>query len=212
MPDGDNQLKTVVDIDPNEFPSNSNKSKEEKKEKDIQQVTTTGKVKKKSFGRKLKDALFGEDVGSVSQYIFYDVLIPASKKLISDMISGAVNMALFGETRSRRRDDDRTYVSYASYYDDRRREPARSRYRNRGGNGYSDMLFDDRKEADLVLERLCDLVDEYGCASVADLYSLTGFDSASTDHKWGWTNLRGAAVELSSGGYILNLPPAKPLD
>jgi hypothetical protein len=68
-----------------------------------------------------------------------------------------------------------------------------------------------RAEAEDVIDRLFDLVGKYDTASVADLYELVGFDSAHTDYKWGWTDLRGAGVAKVREGYLLDLPDPTPI-
>lgn len=180
------------------------------KEKVIKPLANKNAVKKKSFGKRMKEAIFGDDVEHVGSYVFYDILIPAFKKLLSDMAKGAVDMALYGDSRVRARDSGRTHVSMSSVYEGRS-EGRSERNRSRGRNKLNDILFDSRADAEYVLEQLVDLVDEYGNASLQDLYSLVGFDSAHTDANWGWTNLRGSAVVAVSDGYILDLPPIKAL-
>jgi len=52
----------------------------------------------------------------------------------------------------------------------------------------------------------------YENVSVADLYELTGVQSAHTDQKWGWVDLRGSNVERTrQGGYVIALPEPVPL-
>lgn len=179
------------------------------KEDILKPLPNKNAVKKKGFGKRMKEAIFGEDVEHVGSYVFYDILIPAFKKLLSDMAKGAVDMALYGNDR-RGRDTGRTHVSMSSVYDGR----AESRYernRTRSRNRLSDILFDSKADAEYVLDQLINLTDEYGMASLQDLYYLVGFDSARTDANWGWTNLRGSAVVAVADGYILDLPPVKAL-
>lgn len=177
-------------------------------------MTTKGKVRKKSFGIKLKEAIFGEEVKSVPAYLLYDLLIPAAKRLASDMVNGAVNMALFGEDRrGSRSGGDRTYVKYEGYYDGNRRDQSdrRGRSRSRTYSDAGDFIFDNKQDANDVLDRMNDMIDEYGCVSVQDLCVLIGCDSGYTDNKWGWTSLRGAEVLSCRDGYTLDLPRAKPI-
>lgn len=208
------------------FPSNSHRKKErerevDEKKKDIQQVTATNATKrKKSIGKKFSEAFIGEesDKTTVVDYILYDVLVPAAKNTISDMVVGGIEMLLFGERRGRSmsRDRGRSYVNYSNYS---RREEERSRDRRkveRRGESRrlynDDIILDTRSEAELVIDRLLDIIDDYGAASVADLYALVGIDSEYTDNKYGWTNLSMASVSRCRDGYILNLPKAYEID
>ena len=91
-----------------DYKPNSHKYKEEQKNlstdrKKVEKVVT-GKVKtkKKSEASKLKDVFISEDVSNVKSYILMDVLIPAAKKAISDIVSNGIDMILYGETRGRK--------------------------------------------------------------------------------------------------------------
>lgn len=200
-----------------EYKANSHRVKEEQKskevvKKDIQPVAKA-KTKKKSEVRKFADVFIAEDITSVKDYIVNDVLIPAAKKAISDIITNGIDMILYGETKGRdRRRDGSSRVSYTKYYErDRDRDYDRSRIR-RSVYDYDDIILDTRGEAEDVLNRMDDLIDAYGMVSVADLYDLVGISGNYTDNKYGWTNLRNAEVRRTRDGYLLKLPKALPFD
>lgn len=204
------------------FPSNSNKSKERKRpEKDIQQVTSSNAVKqKKSLGKKFTEAFIGDesDKTSVTDYILYDVLIPAAKNTLSDIVTGGIEMLLFGERRGRSTSTRNRGTSYVNYSNYSRRENERSRPVSHNSRSSVRRLYNDdiivnsRGEAEEVIDRLLDIIDEYGEASVADLYALVGIDSDYTDNKYGWTNLSMASVSRTRDGYSINLPKAYEID
>ena len=75
-----------------------------------------------------------------------------------------------------------------------------------------EIIIESRVEAIEVLERLTDLVEKYGTASVADFYDLLDLDSNFVDQKWGWDNLSTARAQKVRGGYFLDLPRPEPLD
>ena len=200
-----------------EYKANSHRVKEEQKgkevvKKDIQPVAKA-KTKKKSEVKKFADVFIAEDITSVKDYIVNDVLIPAAKKAISDIITNGVDMILYGEAKGRdRRRDGGSRVSYTKYYErDRDRDYDRSRTR-RSVYDYDDIILDTRGEAEDVLNRMDDLIDAYGMVSVADLYDLVGISGNYTDNKYGWTNLRNAEVRRTRDGYLLKLPKALPFD
>lgn len=200
-----------------EYKANSHRVKEEQKskevvKKDIQPVAKA-KTKKKSEVKKFADVFIAEDITSVKDYIVNDVLIPAAKKAISDIITNGIDMILYGEAKGRdRRRDGGSRVSYTKYYErDRDREYDRSRTR-RSVYDYDDIILDTRGEAEDVLNRMDDLIDAYGMVSVADLYDLVGVSGNYTDNKYGWTNLRNAEVRRTRDGYLLKLPKALPFD
>ena len=201
------------------YPSNSHKARAERKAKEeikIEKVTK-GKISKKQKGlfSRMRDDFGGDDARSVGQYILYDVFIPAFKDLIFDIIRGGTERALFGESSrdSNRvtRDRGRSYVSYSSIYN-RDRKDNRRRYTERT-RLEEDIIFETREDAEIVLERLLDLIEEFDQASVADLYSLVGVSAAYTDNRWGWDNIARASVRGNArSGYYLDMPNPIPLD
>jgi len=203
------------------FPSNSETKRKEPQEESKREKlapVVTGKVikQKKSLGKKFSETFFGDESISVKDYVIHDVIVPAFKNLLWDTVSGSLEMRLFGErrtnTRNYNRNGSKTYTSYSSYYsnrDDRGSSHAKSA---RSRHDFDDILFDTRGEAEDVLSHLVDLTIDYGMASVADFYDLSGLESQFTDQKYGWTNLRDACTDRVRNGYIIRLPQARPLD
>lgn len=198
-----------------EYKGNSHRSKEVevKEERKKLEPIAKGKAKKKNEIKKFADVFIAEDVTSVKDYILMEVLLPAAKKAISDIVTNGIEMILYGEARSKSKGRD-SRVSYTKYYDrERDRDYDRpSRSRGRYGYDYDDIILDTRKEAEEVLDRMDDLIDNYGMVSVADLYDLVGISGNYTDNKYGWTNLRNADVQRVRDGYLLKLPKALPFD
>lgn len=197
-----------------EFKPNSHRSKEEKQEKKIEKVVSgTVKPKKKSEIQKFADVFIQEDVNNVGSYILQDILVPAVKKAISDIVTNGIDMILYGETGRTKKKSPSSNVSYRCYYE-RDRERDRDRYasRNRNSYSYDDIIIDNRGEAEEVLSRMDELIDTYGLASVADFYELVGVTGNYTDNKYGWTDIRNASVVRVRDGYIIKLPKALPLN
>lgn len=202
------------------YKPNSEKSKElpAKVDKKIEKVVK-GNVttRKKSLGGKLADTFVADDAGNVKNYIFLEVLVPAIKSAISDMVSTGIEMLLYGESRGRGRkggshvsyryDDSRT--SYTRYYEDRDRRESRDSRRDEGRSGYEDIIFDSRNDAEDVLCRMFEVIDKYDAISVQDLYEMVGKRSVYTDDYWGWEDLTNASVSRIHEGYLLKLPRPK---
>lgn len=204
----------MEEINNDNYPPNK-KEKEVASERKLEKVVT-GKVvkKKKGFFGRLSETFFGDDSSTVGSYILWDVLIPAAKNTISDMVTTGIEMILFGEGRSSRgirRDRSRSYVSYTDYYKRGERDRDRDRVRTKP-NSFEDVVIESRGEAEEVLERLVEMIETYDVVTVADYYDLVGIDSSYTDNKYGWTNLNRANVARVREGYVVSLPRPYPLD
>ena len=196
-----------------DYKPNSHRSKEEQNlpEKKIEPVVKGKVTTKKNNVRKLTNTFVTEDIQNVKSYVLMDVLVPAIKKAISDIVTNGIDMLLYGETGRSRRKTNASVVSYRNYYDNRREERYSSS-RTRTGYSYDDVVLETRGEAEDVLSRMDELIDTYGVVSVADLYDLVGISCNYTDNKYGWTNLRNAEPVRVRDGYMLKLPKALPID
>lgn len=204
-----------------EYASNSHKSKdirnESVPEKKIEKVISgTAKAKKKSEIRKFTDVFVSEDMDSVKSYILMDVLVPAVKKAISDIVTNGIDMLLYGEAGRNKSTSSSTAsrVSYRSYYDSQNdtRRDSRATSRSRIGYDYDDVIIDNRGEAEEVMTRMDELMETYGLVSVADFYDLVGISGNYTDNKYGWTDIRNASIVRTRDGYMIKMPKALPLD
>lgn len=198
------------------YKPNSHKSKEESAaipEKKVEKVVSGSvKTKKKSEIRKVADVFISEDVQNVKSYIVFDVLVPAVKKAISDIVTNGIDMVLYGEARHTGKTSTASKVSYRSYYDKPSTRDVRPTSRSRVEYDYNNIILDNRGEAEEVLSRMDELVDMYGLASVADLYDLVGITCDYTDNKYGWTDIRNASVVRTRDGYLIKMPKAMPLN
>lgn len=200
-----------------EYKPNSHKSKEELREsvpdKKVEKIIAgTVKSKKKNEIQKFADVFISEDVTNVKSYILLDVLVPAIKKAISDIVTNGIDMILYGGSGGNKKSSTASKVSYRNYYE---RENDRRDYnssRTKTGYNYDDIILDNRGEAEDVLSRMDELISTYGLVSVADLYDLVGVTGNYTDNKYGWTDIRSAQVVRVRDGYLIKLPKALPLN
>lgn len=197
-----------------DYASNSHKSKAElasQPPKKIEKVTH-GKVKVKKRGEmsKLKDVFIAEDTSSIKSYVLMDVLVPAIKKAVRDIVTDGIEMLLYGSTGHGRKSTSASYVSYDRFSrDDRRYE---SSVRPVAGYSYNNIVLESRGEAEEVLARMDELMAEYGLVTVADLYDLVGVTGQYTDNKYGWMNIRSAEIVRVRDGYVIKLPKAQPIN
>lgn len=200
---------------------NSHKYKEEQKraaaseEKRVTKVVKTPVKTKKNEVRKLADIFISEDIASVKNYIFMDVLVPAIKKAIYDIVTNGIDMFLYGNSGRTKSSASGTKVSYRSYYD---QKSSNSSYRGpenvqtRNGFEYDDIIFDNRGEAEAVKQQMQAAIGQYGFVTVADLYDMVDLPAPYTSQKYGWMNVSSAEATRTRDGYVLKLPRAVPID
>lgn len=203
-------------IDNSDLKPNSFRSKEENKEETENRVekVITGpvKTKKKSGFDKLKNEFISEDAKNIKSYVFGEVLIPAIKKAISDIVTDGIDILLYGESRGRTRRSPVDKISYRSYYDTGYHQPRDTRALSYSPYSYDDIILSTRGEAEEVLMRMDELMETYKLVRVADLYDLVGISGNYTDNKYGWTNIRNAEIVRVRDGYMIKMPRAIPID
>lgn len=204
-----------------DFPSNANGEKKPVRKDETKPVVKGKVTKKTSVFRRVKDEFVQEDAPTVGGYILYDILLPALRDLISDIGHGAIDVAMGNDNRSYRRSSSRSrgsYISYDRYYDDRdrrRRDRDDERYATRRRNrDLDDIIFEDRSDAEDVLDRMCDYLEKYDDVPVSYFYDLCGetVPGDFTKDDWGWTNLSQAQVRRAGHrGYYIDFPKIRPI-
>ena len=212
-----------------DYPSNAIGSKETKPSR------LRGKVhQKKSIWKSVGDRFISEDAEYVGSSILDDILIPALRDLINDILHGAIDMTFGGGnyrggSYSRRR--GRSHISYDRMYDDRRSSRRRydrdddddRRSSSRRIPDCSEFVFDPRDfdrpsdakcAAEDLLDDMADRIEEYGQVDVAWFFDQIGEDINGrwNAEDWGWTNLSGVRVRGSNrNGWYIDLPKPKEL-
>lgn len=198
-----------------EYKPNSRLSKEREaeaaKEKKVTKVVSGNVKTRENKGRKFLGTFVASDANSVWETILMDVLVPSLKKLVSEGITTAADLFIYGESRGRDRGRSSSKVSYRSYYDDRdrreeRRRPVPSRF------DYDDLIFETRGEAEMVLKHMHGTIADYQLVTVGDMYDFAGVTAPYTAHNYGWTSIRSAEVRRVRDGYIIELPKAMAID
>lgn len=207
-----------------EFPSNSESSKKQEEiiENKEPVMPRLNKIDKKDITTK-KKSLFDQalEIGKDAfGYSIKEVLIPAFKNLVWDMLMSSSRRMIFG--------DDYKYRSSNSWYDDR------PKYTNYSTHFASNYIKDDRpallgaKELDQIVcrrrEQAADIledaksyIEKYGSISVSLLYDSAGLSVDYTFEKFGWSddprfNLDRARIIPCKEGYLLELPRPIRLD
>ena len=207
-------------MNPNDLKPNSHRSREntardtkEKQERRAKPVVTGNVKTKKNEGRKLMNLFISEDAGTVKSYVFMDVLVPAIKKAVYDIVVGSFDRFLYGEDGGgSNRGPSGSRVSYRKYYENgRNNRDSRPAERNRFD--YDDVTFETRRDAIAVREELYAICREYDFARVLDLYDLANQTVDYTASNYGWYHLDNVdVIQLRDGRWTLKLPKAMPID
>lgn len=208
-PAGISEQEVQDQISKMDLPSNSNKDRRLKKV-----VKGTVKEHKKGLGDKFRETFLAEDVADVKNYIFFDVIVPAVKDTIVNVIVNGINAVVYGDTRPKNSRFNAPYSSnrtsygsgYTSYSSMSRNRPPEGNFRPSHGYSRKEPITETKYDAELVLEELNGCLYEYDQVTVGDLYDLLGFDSEHTDYKWGWVDLSTATVRKVPEGWLIDLP------
>jgi hypothetical protein len=204
------------------YTPNSHKYREEQKkvasvpeEKRVQKVVRGPVKTKKNELRKIADIFISEDISNVKDYIFMDVLVPAVKKAIYDIVTNGIDMFLYGGSGKTKNGPSGTKVSYRSYYDQKSTTSSNrgsEDTRSRGGFEYEDIIFNNRGEAEAVKQQMQAAIVKYGFVTVADLYDMADLPAPYTSQKYGWMDVSSAEPTRTRDGYTLKLPKAVSID
>lgn len=183
-------------------------TKEVEKAKEITQVAKSKGTRRRN---KFISNVISEEAGDVKNYIVMDVLIPAVKKTIVDIVENGIEMLMGTTGRSSSPRSKGSKISYTSYYDDDRRS-SRSGRRYDSSFDYDDIIFDTRGDAEVVLDSMFEVLDRYKVVTIADYYDLCGERCPHTANRYGWTDLSNASVVRIRDGYTIRLPRALAID
>ena len=209
-----------------DYHGNTRREKDEqKKEKNIEKVVTGEVVRKpKGIARKFKGVFFGGDFKTAMRFVVAEVLYPAARDLIFDSVIEGTRRVVYPESQNYRRrpveyrpriqyNNPQQYNNPIYRQDPRGHVPDQAphiypqQYRPNKQDLSNDIILGTREEAELVVERLIDIVDKYDVASLADLYDLLGLSSSHVDNKWGWSYLNNIEIRQVRNGYLIDLPP-----
>ena len=226
-----------------ELPSNSLKSKQaaevskSKTERptDIQSVSKGNvKVRKKPATKRFLESIGVEDGRTVGDYILWDVILPATKDMLSSVVKTAIDVFLYGQAKPKNieRRGRTSRVSYDRYYDDGYSVTSRNRdhgysYRPRAAMDFSEIVFRDyydddkgrmvsgRETAESVLNEMADIIQQYHFVKVSEFLALAGVpdsDISHVDHNMGWDALIRVDIDRVRDGYVIHLPRPVPFD
>lgn len=205
-----------------DFPNNSQQAKRNKSEAsqevDLQIekiINGEATVSKPSGFKRLRRSFIAGDASSVSEHVFWNLMIPAMKDALSDMGSTFIDMMIYGERRARTTPGapasgpgSTSKVNYGNYSSGNRPVIAPGQQVQENGRfDLNDITVGTRAEAEAIIGKMFEILDKYHIVTVDNLHSMLGVSSTYVDSKWGWTNLDGADVRRVKHGVRLVLPP-----
>lgn len=196
-----------VDMPKNDF----NTTPGEPKKKFDKVVKGKVTLKEQNDIQKIANDFLAEDLKTVKDRIIADYLIPMLKNGLCSIFNSAINIALWGDDRSRSSsaNSSRQRNSYDRYYQDSQNN--RPGTPGRPARTLQNLDFEVRCDAEDTLNEMYDALRQYKQVSVGDLWDMMGVSNESTDYNYGWYNLEGSYVKGIPGGYRLVLPRPIPL-
>lgn len=218
MPEGENKMTT----DYSKLPSNTKKDKSEQEEVEEREslpqiVDAPARRRKKTVGRKFKEAVSGDDARSAFSYTLTDVIIPAVKGMALDAVNEALSRILYGDVRGRGRPivgggSSNNYTPYNRVAQNAPSGGGASINRSitqkaRATHDFDEIVLGSRGEAEMILDAMRQRIAQFDVVTVSDLYDYVGITGNWTDNKYGWYDLAGSTIDRAGReGYLLTLP------
>jgi hypothetical protein len=206
----------------NSFKQKQKRLEEEREQpKKVQKVVKNKvRVKKQSELDKLVDTMFVGRASEIGESLISDILIPAFKQTVSNLVTNGISMLLYNEK------DVKTYNSgnikrmngsVITRTDYSTQSNNRVAYRQKGeigGYTYPKVYFEDRLDADKVFANMQDQVERYDQVSVRAYCEMTGTQFSRIDEDYGWDkqDLVYARIRSTRDGWIINLPRPQRLE
>ena len=175
-------------------------------------VTGVATRKEAGIWKKVANVIFADSLEDAGKTIFYDLVVPTFKR----MLLSSFETMLYGgySNRSYRDDRSKVYTDYGSRFNDRPQQSDRNRYSSGARDLYDvgTITVPTRGEAELVLDQLNDIINQYGAARVADLCEAVDIPSSPTDNNYGWRDIRNARITPGPDGFVIRLPRAVSLN
>lgn len=206
--------------------SNSNKSKEKPKDKEIKKVIQgEAAIQQKTLGRKAKSIVVNADFKGLAKHVVLNVLFPDIRNMIFDAGHEAWRRLIFpsGSRRGGRIGPSGSmHISYNNSVNRMLQDPrelvpgpmAASQNTNARASRQDteNFLVPTREDAIAVLDMMNAIIDTYdGVASLHDLKELLGLQADHVDQRWGWTGVLDADIRQTREGCVMSFPPVSPI-
>lgn len=205
-----------ANIGPEKYAGNANRDKAPlPPEKPKVEKVVSGEVteRKRPLGRRIRDSFTSPTAEGTGSYLVFDVILPRVKDLIFDIGESALRRTLFGDTAkgySPRGSSGRGYTPYNTIASSAVPKQQASKFAAEPpSDEFGEIVVPSRGEAEAVMDKMGNLIENFGQASVSDLKAATGLTGRFTDERFGWTTMGGTDIRRVGGtepGYLLIFP------
>ena len=181
-------------------------------------------LRKPSIGKKIVSLFMPDDVGTLKEFIWYDLIAPAIRDGLFNTVNGITSMLCYGKlvtgSTTRNRGSQRSNSTYRfdgePYPYDRGGSNSRSRdpVPRPRSNVLEMPVVSTAADAYNVRETLIAYMEQYNRVPVSVYYDAFGVSSSRpwTDERWGWTSLAELKVAPArGGGWTVYLPDPEPI-
>lgn len=213
------------------YPSNSRTApqQQEPKKNITPVVTNQVTTRKKPLGKQFRETFGGANARSVFESVLMEVILPGAQQVLFNASQEALRGAIFGGrmgpaqsawrpgnsigTPTGQYAYNAVSKAVSTFQNGARaqgpfpdpRQPVSRLHKTYGD--VEEIVIPTRDEAVAVVMALQTIIEEYGKATVADLYELCHYTGEFTDNNYGWKDISGTHPEmLRNGGYVLSLP------
>lgn len=208
-------------IDIPDLPGNSNMEKATKErevrknEDDVtpkRHAVVKGHVKQKQTKTTLADLIIKQDFHSAAEFAFINVIIPRFQNLVVDTITSVIRGIFLGENSVPSSNGFRTrpvssIVNYNKMHTSSSITTKAAKVANSGFK-YNIVTLDSYGDAQLVLDKMEEMLETQGYVSIADMYECVDASCPYTYNYYGWTDISKAKIVEDGGEYWIKLPSA----
>lgn len=210
-------------IDVSDLPGNSNMEKAanvreaRRNEDDVtpKNAIVKGHIKKRSSAERISEVFIAQDLKTVAGVVFERVIIPNLRRLAVDTIDSIARGVFMGDDSvgaSRGERNPLRNTSYYSYYENNSGAKATTAsHKTPGQYRFAELIFDSYGEAQLVIDKMDECLEDCGVVTIADMYGFADVTCPYTGNYYGWTNIASAKIVADSDGYWIKMPKAKPI-
>lgn len=168
----------------------------------------SGMVKKTSGFSKFISDFFAADAQTIGNHLVTDVLKPAALRLIDEVVTTAKDVALYGENAPPTQKKPGVMATKISYDKASEKRVAPSVDTKK----FDYPVVSSKKDADVVIKQMSNILEQYDVVTVADLYELCDInDFPYTANSYGWDNLGDLIVVHTADGWLIKPPNPQPI-